>query len=71
MPDASASVDVTVPSRTAAKIVPHAVLGSVDAGDGFETREGGYWTRTAVAGATPILAIYANVTLGSLKLHAT
>ena len=67
----AASVEVAVPATTAAQIAPHAVLGSVEVGDGFETREGGYWTKAAVAGATPVVTIDANVTLGSLKLRTT
>jgi hypothetical protein len=67
----AASVDLTVPSLTAAKVVPRTTLGSVDAGDGFETREGGYWTKGAVSGTTPVLSIEANVSLGSLKLRTT
>ncbi|HEY7035472.1 MAG TPA: hypothetical protein VH482_29295 [Thermomicrobiales bacterium] len=66
-----ASVEVRVPAATAAKITPHAVLGSVDAGDGFTTREGGYWTAGAVAGGSPVLTIDASVALGSLKLRTT
>jgi hypothetical protein len=66
-----ASVEIRVPASTAAKITPHAVLGSVDAGDGFTTREGGYWTAAAVAEGTPVLTIDASVALGSLKLRAT
>jgi hypothetical protein len=65
------TVEVRVPAVTAAKITPHAVLGSVDAGDGFTTREGGYWTAGAVAGGTPVLTIDASVALGALKLRAT
>ena len=67
----AASVELALPSTTAAKVVPHAVLGGVEAGDGFETRNGGYWTKAAVAGATPLISVDANVTLGSLKLRTT
>jgi hypothetical protein len=66
-----ASVELRVPGETAAKIVPHSTLGSVDAGDGFMTREGGYWTSGAVMGGTPILTIDATIALGSLKLRCT
>jgi hypothetical protein len=66
-----ASVEVRVPATTAARITPHAILGNVDAGDGFTTREGGYWTQAAIAGGTPVLTIDANVALGSLKLRST
>jgi hypothetical protein len=65
------TVELRVPSGTAAKITPHAILGNVDAGDGFTTREGGYWTAAAVAGETPVIAIDASVALGMLKLRTT
>jgi hypothetical protein len=67
----AASVELTLPAGTAAKVVPHAILGGVDAGDGFETREGGYLTKAAAAGSTPVVTVDANVTLGSLKLRTT
>lgn len=66
-----ASIEIRVPGETAAKIVPHSTLGSVDTGDGFMTREGGYWTSGAVMGGTPILSIDATIALGSLKLRST
>ena len=66
-----ATVEIRVPAATAAKITPHAILGGVDAGDGFTTREGAYWTAAAVAGATPVIAIDANVALGALRLRTT
>jgi hypothetical protein len=66
-----ATVEVRVPAATAAKITTHAILGGVDAGDGFTTREGGYWTAAAIAGDSPVIAIDANVALGSLKLRTT
>jgi hypothetical protein len=66
-----ASLEVRVPARSAARIVARSMLGSVEPGDGFTTREGGYWTAAAVAGATPLLTIEATVALGALKLRAT
>lgn len=66
-----AAVELRVPSATAAKITPHITLGSIDTGDGFTTREGGYWTEAAVTGGTPVLLIDASVALGSLKLRTT
>jgi hypothetical protein len=65
----ASSVELAVPTGTAAKIVPHTVLGGVEVGDGFETREGGYWTRAAVGGMTPVLTVDANVTVSGLKLR--
>lgn len=65
------SVEILVPSSTAAKIISEATMGSVNAGDGFTRMEGGYWTRAAVEGKTPVLSIHVSVTLGSLQLRAT
>lgn len=65
------SVDITVPGATAARIASESTLGSVEAGDGFTTREGAYWTAAAVAGATPSITVRAGVTLGALRLRAT
>jgi hypothetical protein len=64
-------VEIRVPATTAAKIAAHAVLGAVDAGDGFTTRESAFWTAAAIAGATPVLSIEATVALGSLRLRTT
>jgi hypothetical protein len=67
----AASVDITVPGNTAAKIAAHTVLAGVDIGDGFSTREGSYWTEAAVAGATPVLLIDATVALAGLKIRSS
>lgn len=64
-------MEILVPAQTAAKIAPHATLGGVDAGDGFTTREGGYWTPGAVSGSTPALTIDATVALSGIKLRLT
>ncbi len=66
-----ASVEIRVPSATAARITPRTTLGSLDPGSGFVTRDGGFWTMAAVAGDSPALTIEASVALGSLKLRAT
>lgn len=66
-----AGVDITVPGGTAARIRAKTTLGRVDAGDGFVTREGGYWTPAAVNGQTPVIAIEATVALASLKLRTS
>jgi hypothetical protein len=65
------TVDLRVPRATATRIISEAVLGQLEASNGFTTREGGYWTDAALAGGTPVLTIHANVALGSLHLHAT
>ena len=65
------SVEISVPASTAARISTESQLGSIDAGEGFTTKEGAFWTQAAVEGRTPILTVSVNVTLGSLKLRTT
>lgn len=65
------SVDVYVPTATAARIMPESTLGHLETSDGFTTREGGYWTQAALVGEGPALTIHANVALGVLRLHTT
>lgn len=67
----AAGVDISVPGSTAAKISPHTVLAGVEVGDGFQTKDGAYWTVAAVAGETPVLTIDATIALAGLKLKAT
>ena len=67
----AASVEITVPSATAAKIRAQTTLGGVEVGDGFETREGAYWTKAAASGATPVLTIEAKVAVSGLKLKTS
>jgi hypothetical protein len=64
------SVDLRVPATTAARIRSESVLGSVDVGDGFTTRDGSYWTQAAQSGASPTLSISVSVTMGSLRLRS-
>jgi Domain of unknown function (DUF4342) len=65
------SVEILVPASTAAKISSEATMGSVNTGDGFMRMEGGYWTKAAVDGKTPVLSVRTSVTLGSLQLRTT
>jgi hypothetical protein len=67
----AASIDITVPSSGAARIATHTVLAGVDIGDGFQTKEGAFWTPAAIAGQTPLLSIDATVALAGLKIRAT
>lgn len=67
----AAAVDIAVPGATAARISPHTVLAGVDVGDGFQTKEGAYWTPAAIAGTTPVLTIDATVALAGLKIRMT
>jgi len=66
-----ASVEIRVPSTTAARISTESVLGNLDIGDGFTKREGAFWTSASPAGTGPLLSIHASVALGSLSLRAT
>ncbi len=63
------TLEITVPATTAARIAAAAVLGSLDASDGFTTRDGGYWTGPAIEGGTPVLTIHADIALGTLTLR--
>jgi hypothetical protein len=63
------AVEILVPGSTAASVIADSTLGHLDVGDGFATREGGYWTQAGLAGSTPMLIIHASVALGSLSLH--
>jgi len=64
------TVEIAVPSATAARIRAESVLGMINTSDGFTTREGGYWTHAAVEGARPLIGIRASVALGTLTLNA-
>jgi hypothetical protein len=67
----ASSVQLTIPASTAAHVRPKATLGSIDAGSGFTTRNGGYLTSPAVAGSSPALDIEATVAVGVLRLRST
>ncbi|HSN91759.1 MAG TPA: hypothetical protein VLS93_11075 [Anaeromyxobacteraceae bacterium] len=62
------AVRISVPATTAAKVFPEPVLGAFEVGDGFAKREGAFCTEPAAGGATPVLSLRANVTLGSLRI---
>ena len=62
------SVEIRVPSSTAAKIFSKTVLGTLDIGDGYTKKEGAFWTEAAVAGKTPFLTISASMSLGILSI---
>jgi hypothetical protein len=66
-----ASVEVRVPSTTPARIRSESVLGALDVGDGFLTREGAYWNEAAAAGRTPLLRITVNSVLGAVTVRST
>lgn len=64
------TVRLRVPSGTAAKIFPQAILGGLDVGDGFTKKEGAFWTQAAMAGGAPVLLIEAKVAFGSLAMKS-
>jgi hypothetical protein len=66
-----AAVEIHVPASVAAKITTHTSLGDLNVGDGFTTREGGFWTAAAISGSSPVLTIEASSAVGSLKLRTT
>ncbi len=65
-----ASVEVRLPAGTAARLRSEALLGALDVGDGFATREGGYWNEAAVAGRSPLLRLTVNSVLGAVSVRA-
>jgi len=72
-------VEIAVPGSTAALIVAETTLGSVDVGDGFTKREGGFLTEGGITRMTkagrarnqPLLTIRAGVRLGALQIRTT
>jgi len=66
-----AAVEIHIPANVAAKITTHTSLGDLNVGDGFTTREGGFWTAAAISGSGPVLTIEASSAVGSLKLRTS
>jgi hypothetical protein len=66
-----ASVEVRLPAGTPARIRSESVLGAMDVGDGFVTREGAYWNEAAAAGRTPILRVAINAVLGAVSVRSS
>ena len=64
-----ASLTITLPRGLAARIKANTALGSINIGDGFITRAGGYWTEAALREDGPVLNLEANASLGSLKIR--
>lgn len=63
------SVDLTIPSSTAAKLYSESVIGSLYADKSFTKTKGAYWTEAAIAEESPALTIRLTVALGSLHLR--
>jgi len=66
-----ASVEVRIPAATPARVRSESLLGSLDVGDGFVTREGAYWNEAAASGRTPALRIAVNSVLGAVTVRST
>jgi hypothetical protein len=64
------SVELAVPRTTAARVYIEATLGHFETSDGFTTRDGGYWTASALEGARPALTIRASIALGTVRLQS-
>lgn len=67
----AASVEIRIPSGTAAKVSSKTVLGSVEVGSGFATHDGEYWTGAAEDGTSPALSVEATVAVGAFRLSTT
>jgi hypothetical protein len=66
-----AAVEVRLPAATPARLRSESLLGALDVGDGFVTREGAYWNEVAAAGQTPVLLITVNSVLGAVTVRST
>lgn len=65
------SVEIAIPTTTAAKVQIDSTLGSLDIGDGFTKRQGAFWTAAAESLSAPLLDIRTEVTVGQVRLRAT
>jgi hypothetical protein len=66
-----ASVEVRLPAATPARLRSESLLGALDVGDGFVTREGAYWNEAAASGRSPALRITVNSVLGAVTVRST
>jgi hypothetical protein len=66
-----ASVELRLPATTPARVRADSILGALDVGDGFVTREGSYWNQAATAGGAPVLRIAINSVLGAVNVRST
>jgi len=65
-----AQLEVTIPSTTAAKVIPTGFLGGKFPGTGFMNRDGVFLNDAAIAGDTPVLTIAASVNLSSFSFSS-
>jgi hypothetical protein len=66
-----ASVEVRLPAATPARVRSESLLGALDVGDGFVTRDGAFWNEAAAAGGTPVLDLAINSVLGAVVVRST
>ncbi len=66
---AIASLEIRIPTTTAARVISEGTLSSVTA-SGFTQRQDDYWNEAALAEHTPLLAIRAKTTMGSVTLRS-
>jgi hypothetical protein len=63
-----ASVEISIPATTAAKVTTDTMMGSLHVGDGFIKKEGALWTPAGLDEKAPRLEIRAGVSLGSITI---
>lgn len=66
-----ASIELRLPAATAATVRTESILGALDIGDGFTTREGSYWNQAAANGGTPTVRVRVNSVLGAVSVRST
>ncbi len=66
-----ASIELLLPATTPARVRTESVLGAMDVGDGFVTREGAYWNDAAAAGGAPVIRVAVNSVLGAVSVRST
>ena len=65
-----AALELRVPASTAARVRSESVLGALDVGDGFVTREGAFWNAAAAAGGSPVIRVAINSVLGAVAVRS-
>lgn len=65
------SIELDVPAANPARIKAESVLGGLDVGDGFVTREGAFLNQAAASGGQPLLGITVTAVFGALRIRST
>ncbi len=63
------AVELIVPATTPARISSSSIVGGLDVGDGFLTREGAFWNEAAARGDAPVLRITVTSMFGAVRLR--